>query len=158
MREALFSIWGEAVLGARVLDLYCGGGAVALEALSRGAREAVAVDSSAAALRTVAANREALRADALRSLRLSIPRQLHRLVNDESGRFDLVFADPPYEFGDHQALLTAGAPLLAPGGELVLEHAAPLASPESVGSLTRVDCRTYGGSALSRYRLRPDAA
>lgn len=151
MREALFSMWGDAVTGARVLDLYCGGGAVALEAISRGAREAVAVDASPAALRAVAANRDSLDADALLFLRLLLPDQLE-LLTREKERFDLVFADPPYELRDHNALLMAAAPLLASGGELVLEHAASIASVESAGSLTRIDHRAYGGSALSFYR------
>lgn len=150
MREALFSIWGEAVRGARLLDLYCGGGAVGLEALSRGAREVVAVDADPRALRAIAANRESLGAEALRSVRLSLPDQLRRLAADEEP-FDLVFADPPYEFRDYEPLLVATASLVRPDGELVLEHAASSTSLETVGPLLRIDLRTYGGTALSRY-------
>lgn len=153
VREALFSIWGEAVRGARLLDLYCGGGAVGLEALSRGAREVVAVDADPRALRAIAANRESLGAEALRSVRLSLPDQLRRLVAQEEP-FDLVFADPPYEFRDYEPLLVATASLVRPDGELVLEHAASSTSLETVGPLLRIDLRTYGGTALSRYRHR----
>lgn len=155
VREALFSIWGEAVRGARLLDLYCGGGAVALEALSRGAREVVAVDVDPRALRAVAGNRESLGAEALRPLRLPLPDQLGRLAAEEEP-FDLVFADPPYEFRDHERLLVAAASLVRPDGELVLEHAVSSTSLESVGPLHRLDVRTYGGTALSRYKHRVD--
>src|SRR3954466_3891901 len=76
VREALFSILGPRVEGARVLDLFAGSGALGLEALSRGAAEATFVDSAPAAILAVRANLEALggvgegrRADAVRFLR-----------------------------------------------------------------------------------------
>lgn len=153
MREALFSMWGDAVTGARVLDLYCGGGAVALEALSRGAREAVAVDASPAALRAVAANRDSLDADALLFLRLLLPDQLE-LLTREKERFDLVFADPPYELRDYERLLLAAAPLVRADGELAVEHAVSSTPPDNAGPLRQIDRRIYGGTALSRYRHR----
>jgi 16S rRNA (guanine966-N2)-methyltransferase len=155
VREALFSRWGAGVEGARVLDLYCGSGAVALEALSRGALEAWAVDVDPAALHAVAANCEDLAADGLVSLRLSIPEELPRLARQAAPGFDFVFADPPYGFRAYGELLPAAAELLRRDGELALEHAARSATPETAGALVRIDRRVYGGSALSRYRLSP---
>ena len=83
VREALFSILGGAVEGARVLDLFAGSGALGLEALSRGAAEATFVDSAAAAVGAVNANLVALggdaevrRADALRFLRAAAGKQV----------------------------------------------------------------------------------
>src|SRR5690349_20918096 len=80
VREALFSILGDRVEGARVLDLFAGSGALGLEALSRGAASATFVDSAPAAIRAVKANLAALgaeaevvRADALRWLRGAPP-------------------------------------------------------------------------------------
>src|ERR687889_1762341 len=64
VREALFSILGERVEGARVLDLFAGSGALGIEALSRGAAEATFVDKAPAAIRAVRANLEAVGADA----------------------------------------------------------------------------------------------
>ena len=90
VREALFSILGGAVEGARVLDLFAGSGALGLEALSRGAAEATFVDSSAASVAAVRANLEAVggeaevrRADALRFLRAAAPSRVpsHRLCS-----------------------------------------------------------------------------
>ena len=63
MREALFSILGERVQDARVLDLFAGSGALGIEALSRGAAEATFVDKAAPAIRAIGANLEALGAD-----------------------------------------------------------------------------------------------
>src|SRR5215210_472994 len=94
VREALFSILGDRVQGARVLDLFAGSGALGLEALSRGAAQATFVDSAAAAIAAVRANLEALgataevqRADALRFLRTAPGKARH---------YDLVLLDPPY--------------------------------------------------------------
>ena len=64
MREALFSILGDRVADARVLDLFAGSGALGIEALSRGAEDATFVDSAPAAIRAVKANLEALGAQA----------------------------------------------------------------------------------------------
>jgi 16S rRNA (guanine966-N2)-methyltransferase len=97
VREALFSILGDRVQDARVLDLFAGSGALGLEALSRGAREAVLVERDRAAAEslreTVArlhahAEAQVVAADALAFLRVP----LH-------GRFDIVFVDPPFTAG-----------------------------------------------------------
>ena len=95
-REGLFSSLGPAVAGSRVLDLFAGTGATGIEALSRGADDAVFVDRSSSAVAAVIGNLERARvadratsvcADALAFLR-----------SDERARgpFDLVLCDPPY--------------------------------------------------------------
>ncbi len=98
VREALFSILGEFVQGARVLDLFAGSGALGLEALSRGAAEATFVDSAAASVGAVRANLEALggeaevrRADAVRFL---------GAAKGETRQYDLVLLDPPYRLAE----------------------------------------------------------
>ena len=98
MREALFSILGEFVQDARVLDLFAGSGALGLEALSRGAAQATFVDSAAASVAAVRANLEALggeaevrRADALRFL---------GTATGETRQYDLVLLDPPYRLAE----------------------------------------------------------
>lgn len=119
VREALFSILGD-VEGATVLDLFCGTGALGIEALSRGAASAVLVDSSIGpAHRNVAAlglegRAELVRSDALEFLRRD-PR-----------RFDLILCDPPYRLArrigpDLDQLLP---PRLADGGRIVAECSA----------------------------------
>lgn len=94
VREAWMSILGDALEGARVLDLYAGSGALGLEALSRGAASATFVELSPRSLEALRANIEAFgvedrvtvhRADALRFA--------ERLPAEA---FDLAFADPPY--------------------------------------------------------------
>ncbi len=93
VREAVFSMLGS-VTGMRVLDLFAGSGALGIEALSRGAREAVFVDSDRRAIDAVAAN----------LAELGIEAAVHRRdalafigALGEELRFDLVFVDPPYD-------------------------------------------------------------
>ena len=112
-REAFFDILGGWLVGKRVLELYAGSGAIALEALSRGAAAAVAADRDTRALER---NRKALSAS-LEILR-GTARQAARELAGRRARFDLVFLDPPYGAGD--AIETAAlVPLLAPGGRVV---------------------------------------
>ena len=93
VREAVFSALGD-VGGGRVLDLYCGTGALAIEALSRGAREAVFVDSARRAVEAVEANLAGLGIEAAVHRRDALA---YIGGVGEDLRFDLVFVDPPYD-------------------------------------------------------------
>ena len=145
VREALFSILGDRLQDARVLDLFAGSGALGLEALSRGAATVTFVDSAPAAIRALRANLEALgaeaevvRADALRWLR-SAPAAARQ--------YDLVFLDPPYRrAGELGAPLSAAlAPVLAAGALVVAEadRRAPLEL-----TMTATDERRYGDTLI----------
>ncbi|MBN2536818.1 16S rRNA (guanine(966)-N(2))-methyltransferase RsmD [candidate division WOR-3 bacterium] len=118
-RLAIFNALGRAVAGARVADLFAGGGALGLEALSRGAAEAVFVESSAAVARFLRANVAGLECAAV--VRGDVFRALHRLG---PARFDIVLADPPYRLGLVEQTLEALAreETLSPGGLAVVEH------------------------------------
>lgn len=152
VREALFSIWRDRLEGARVLDLFAGSGAVGLEALGRGALSAVAVDSNPRAVKIVEGNAGRVGLKALEIRRLTLPAGLNRLA--DAGSFDLVFADPPYGFDAYEELLQGVVPLLAPDGEIAVEHSSRRELPVEVDRLTRVDVRRYGESAVSFYRGR----
>lgn len=147
VREALFSIWGDRLDRARVLDLFAGSGVVGLEALSRGALAVVFVDESLRAVKTLEANAAQL-GEAVEVRKLPLPAGLSRLT----GAYDLVFADPPYAFAEYEPLLAGIAPLLAPDGEIVVEHSSRTDLPIEAGRLVRTDVRRYGESALSFYR------
>jgi 16S rRNA (guanine966-N2)-methyltransferase len=150
VREAIFSALGEIVVGARVLDLYCGTGALAIEALSRGAAEAILVDRDT---RPALGNIESLglsgRAELVRS---DVVRWLAARAEDESApRFDLVFVDAPYRLADRvgQELDTQLPRLLDQGGRAVVESGAR--GPLRVESLARLRQRRYGATDVSFY-------
>jgi len=152
VREALLSRWQERLPGATVLELFCGGGVVGLEALSRGAASVVFVDRSPAALRVVATNCERLGLTRPEMVRRDLARDLGGLL---PGRvFDLVFADPPYGLHALAHLLSGAGRLLAPHGEMALEHGRRAAPPEIGGDLVQVDYRRYGETGLAYYRHR----
>lgn len=150
VREALFSIWSEAIEGARLLDLFAGSGAIGFEALSRGASEVVLVDTSREVAATLARSREKL--GIAPAAAVIVQAELPTAKLSKLGLFDLVFADPPYAFDRHADLLAMVRPLLAEGGELVLEHSSRTVLPEAAGDLFLNRERSYGGSALGFYR------
>jgi 16S rRNA (guanine966-N2)-methyltransferase len=148
VREALFSILGAAVEGARVLDLFAGSGALGIEALSRGAAEAVFVDSDERAVAAVRRNLDAIGVDA----------PVHRRdafawLGRADAQFDLVFADPPYSSAGLTGERLSGLlpPLLTEGALTVTESDKrdPL-----VLSLPLVDERTYGDTRIAIHRER----
>ena len=150
VREAIFSALGEAVGGARVLDLYCGTGALAIETLSRGAAGAVLVDrDTRPALGNVGSlglsgRAELVRSDAGRWLAAHAAEEVTR-------RFDLVFVDAPYRLADRvgQELDTQLPRLLDEGGRAVVESGAR--GPLRIESLERLRQRRYGAADISIY-------
>jgi len=146
VREALFSILGPgAVEGARVLDLFAGSGALAIEALSRGASHAALVDSSSAAVAAIHRNLSAVGADAevRRQDALAYLRTAFRVAR----QYDLVFLDPPYRHASAlgRELSTALGPVLAPAARVVAEsdRRAPLEL-----DMTLLDERRYGDTLI----------
>ena len=120
VREALFSILGD-LEDASVLDLFAGSGALGLEALSRGAREATFVDSAPAALRAVRANLDALggQAETVRS----DARRFLVGASAAARQYDLIFLDPPYRLAGRlgRELSEALPPVLATDALVVSE-------------------------------------
>jgi 16S rRNA (guanine966-N2)-methyltransferase len=148
-REAIFSALGD-VSGASVLDLYCGTGALAIEALSRGASRAVLVDrDTRAALGNVqrfelGERVELVRADVTRWL-------AGRPMDGGATAFDLVFVDAPYRLADRvgQELDTHLPRLLGEGGRAIVESGA--GRPLRIESLPRLRQRRYGAADVSFY-------
>lgn len=125
VKESLFSALGTRVVDARVLDLYAGTGALAIEALSRGAAVAVLVERDRSALDAIAANLEATGLGPARALRGDVATVVGRPPPAE-GPFDIVLADPPYELDDEDVasvLAQLGAQgWLAPGAVVAVER------------------------------------
>jgi 16S rRNA (guanine966-N2)-methyltransferase len=163
VREALFNILGQRIVGSRVLDLFAGTGAIGIEALSRGASFALFVDLSPEAGRLIEANLRACLPQphaAFVLLNLATTPHLHSLrTRMEPGvRFDLVFMDPPYQKNLAQQALAMvdKADILGAGALVVVEEQRRVILPEKVGSLSRIDHRLYGETGLWFYELQPD--
>jgi 16S rRNA (guanine966-N2)-methyltransferase len=129
-REGLVSSLGERVSGARVLDLYAGTGAVGIEALSRGAQEAVFVDSAPAAVRTIRLNLAHTHLAGKGHVR---HQDVRRAIRSKIGQFDLVLLDPPYATGERELdevlAALAGGQVAVPGGLVVLTRSTKSYNP-----------------------------
>ena len=157
VREALFGILSSAgaIEGARVLDLYAGTGALALEALSRGADHAVLVESSRSAVAALRTNIAALGVEnRAHLLATHVDAAIARIASE--GPFGLVVADPPWALVDTgevsrslASLARAGA--FADEGWVVVEHSSRSTAPEVEG-LTHRDARRYGDTTLAFYK------
>lgn len=153
VREALFSILGP-LDGARVLDLYAGTGALAIEALSRGAERAVLVEHDRQALASLRDNIETLE---LAARTLVVPTRLPRALAAAlaAGPFELVLCDPPWADLDAACALLARLPGeggLTPGARVVLEHA-DRDDPSAMPGLAVVDRRAWGDSCVTLFRV-----
>jgi 16S rRNA (guanine966-N2)-methyltransferase len=147
VREALFSILGERVVDARVLDLFAGTGALGFEALSRGAAAATFVEAHRP---TAAAIERAAKDFAVDDRAQVVALPAERAVRLLTGRYDVVFADPPYAQGMPDAVLAdlAAAGRIDPQTILVYEHPGRAEPPAAKGlRVTRTE--RYGDVALS---------
>jgi 16S rRNA (guanine966-N2)-methyltransferase len=138
---------------ARVLDLFAGSGALGLEALSRGARRAVFIESAAPARAAVRRNTETLGCMERVQIWQRDATRLGAMPNSAGGPFDLVFLDPPYRQGlAAPALASARASgWLAEGAVAVVECAADEALPVAEGFGLVLE-RRYGDTRLAFYR------
>jgi 16S rRNA (guanine(966)-N(2))-methyltransferase RsmD len=154
VREAIFSTLGERVEEAAVLDLYCGTGALGIEALSRGAARATLVDRDT---RPALGNVERLGlSDRVELVRAEAGSWLAAAAGARGRRYDLVFVDAPYKLADLVAaeLDTHLAGVLATGGRAVIESGAR--RPLAIGSLERLRQRRYGAADVSIYAGRDE--
>jgi 16S rRNA (guanine(966)-N(2))-methyltransferase RsmD len=148
-RGAVFNVLGQFFEGGRVLDLYAGSGALALEALSRGFARAVCVESDRRAAECIARNAAACGLEGRVEVRCQeVAAALARLP---AGGFELAFLDPPWAEGP-EAALRGLARLLVPGGTAVAEHDARRPPPDDVPGLRLEGRRAWGATGISIYR------
>ena len=145
-KEATFNVLGD-IEGLKVLDLYSGSGALALESLSRGANFAVAVDSSVQAIEIIERNAKKLGLiDSIQIVHAPVGRWLMQV--DLS--FDLAFADPPFDNYDASEFDTIGDTIID-GGTFVLKHHRRIDPPE-INYLELKLNRRYGSTEVSFYK------
>lgn len=150
-RQALFSILGSRIAGARVLDLYAGSGAVGIEAVSRGAASAVLVETDAGPL---SLSVERLHAEAGQLCVVFAPAgDAVETLARRGEVFDVIFADPPYASGSGQGELDGCARVLGGGGVLVLQQDAGPTEPALPG-LALTSRRDYGRNVFFFYGMR----
>ena len=153
-KESLFNILSLKMYGARVLDLFCGSGALGLESLSRGAKEVVFNDFSKDSLAIVKKN--------LATLKIAAGGDETKISNADylvclesvRGQFDIIFLDPPYRFdyGEKALEKIARKGLLSENGVAVYERDRPFAG--EIDGLEQYDERKYGKTYITFFRKK----
>lgn len=156
LRETLFNILGPSVADSFFVDIFSGTGAIGIEAVSRGARETIFIESQAEAVRLIRRNLESLgiaggvevmEDDAIRGLQRLAARHLIA---------DFIFLDPPYQAtAEHPRMLEFldASHLVAPYGMVIVEHSVKMDLPDRLDRLERTRLLEQGDAALSFYRL-----
>lgn len=157
VKEALFNILGSAVEGCRFLDLFAGTGSVGIEALSRGAAEAVFVENDPAALRTIRAN---LDLTGFAGVAQVVPADVFRyLERPPVEGFDFIYIAPPqYQRLWSRTLLAIDAKpgVLYPDGVAIAQIDPKEFAALDLQTLVLYDQRRYGKTMLCFYE-RPSA-
>lgn len=160
LRETLFNVLSAGNPGALEntvwLDLFAGTGAVGIEALSRGAKQVLFVETSAPAAKLIEQNLHNLGiADGFRILQDDLAGIIWRLQREHFVA-DVVFLDPPYRMQqsyESSLLALAGSSLVWAMSLVIAEHEKKFDPGVEFGSLRRVRKLTHGNSALSFYRI-----
>lgn len=158
VREAIFSILGGELNGLEVLDVFAGSGAMALEAISRGAAHAALCDSSRQAAGVIRRNIEALGYGERATLYARDWRMA--LGGMRGARFDVVFIDPPYKRVEEYASVVGelrARGMLAQGARLVLEHEAGTALGRFPPEFEPLKPHRYGDTAVTVLRFEGEA-
>jgi 16S rRNA (guanine966-N2)-methyltransferase len=153
VRSALFNIWQGAIVDCRWLDLCAGSGAMGAEALCRGASLAVGIEQSTRACAIIRQNWQQVANDTqtFQVLRGDIRQRIKSL---EGQQFDRIYFDPPYESALYEVVIEAIAALqlLAPDGELAVEHSSDHWNVITPSTLEVCRQKTYSNTALTFYR------
>ena len=149
VKEAIFSAIQFEIEGRRVLDLFAGSGQLGIEALSRGAKSAVFVDSSKASLDTVKKNLEATKLLGIaKAVNLDYSSYLLRCTEV----FDIAFLDPPYNSGILVDALEKCAKHLSNFGTVICEHPSNISLPDTVADFKVYRVYKFGTVCVTMYK------
>lgn len=160
LRETLFNVLSggnpQAIEGTVWLDLFAGSGAVGIEALSRGAKEVLFVESSGPAVQAIRKNLQSLGViNGFRIIQQELPQAVWRMDRDHVAA-DRVFIDPPYRMSEAYTktlLALAESSLLSATSVVIVEHEKRFDPGQEFGNLRKFRCLAQGSTALSFYRL-----
>jgi 16S rRNA (guanine966-N2)-methyltransferase len=156
LRETVFNVLAPLIVGARFLDVFAGTGAIGIEALSRGAAEAVFIESHRPAAALIKQNLASLGIrTGVSVLAMDAVRGLEKLAAKPNVRFDLAYIDPPYAAAEQYAQVleaVAKSPLFHAESRIAVEHRRAFELP-AVAGLTVVRRLEQGDAALTFFAL-----
>ena len=153
VKEALFSILAEGVIGADVLDLFSGTGNIGVEALSRGANSSLFIENDPKTLLILEKNlRELSLINRSKVIKLDVPRGL-KLLHKGGAKFDIIFIDPPYIYPKIWDIFSAVSKydILKEGGIVVWEHDSKKIPKLQYGTLKMIETKKYGDTAITFF-------
>lgn len=161
LRETMFNILGDLVVGSRFIDAFAGTGAVGIEALSRGAKEVIFIEKHSPTAAVIKKNLGSLQINKkeARVLPIDVLHALKMLAKESFGSRevpDILFLDPPYDDAvqyDRVLSFVSSATLLNQDALVIAEHRRNTALPQTVEDLQCVRILRQGDATLSFYRL-----
>ena len=157
VKESLFSILQPRLSGARFLDLFAGCGQIGIEAVSRGADEAVLVDKGGEQISVIKRNLEKIHVgpeDGISVIRAPYEKALNDLI-EKGSKFDIIYMDPPYRIAEEACIKVTSAlsrsDILSDDGLLLCEHASDLPFDESKMALRKVRSCSYGLTVITFF-------
>lgn len=158
VREAVFNIWQGAIADCRWLDLCAGTGSMGAEALCRGAAVVVGIEQANRACSVIQQNWQhvATTEQSFQVIRGDVVKKLSTLAGQQ---FDCIYFDPPYASDLYQPVINAIAQfnLLAPAGELAVEHSPNRLNISVPTSLSLLREKIYGNTALTFFNKNCEA-
>lgn len=154
IKEAIYSIIGEKIIGSRFLDLYSGTGNMAFEGLSRGARRAVMIEQDKEALRIIIGNVNSLGLEGrCRAYRNDVFRAVE-ILGRKNEKFDIIFIDPPYKENISARTIEKiyENRLLEEDGIIISEHSVYEKMEDKIEGFVKYDERNYNKKIVSFYR------
>ncbi|KUO70071.1 MAG: hypothetical protein APF77_24680 [Clostridia bacterium BRH_c25] len=155
VKESLFNILGDTVIDSIFLDLFGGTGGIGIEALSRGAKHVVFIDTSIKSIKVLKGNLKNLNVeDNVEVFHTDYSTAIGKL-HKYNKQFDIIFIDPPYSVGMAKAALEEldKNPIIAQSGLVIVEHDSRDDMPQRVGKLHMCRIKQYGNTTLSFYNI-----
>lgn len=149
VKEAIFSAIQFEIEGRTVLDLFAGSGQLGIEAISRGAKKAVFVDSSQTSIKLIKENIEHVGFEKQSEV-INMPNTAFLRTTKET--FDIALLDPPYDRKLIQKSLPALTSIMSDEGVIVCEHEIECRLPEEVNGFVIVKSKKHGKTGLTIYR------
>ncbi|MDL2293914.1 16S rRNA (guanine(966)-N(2))-methyltransferase RsmD [Ruminococcaceae bacterium OttesenSCG-928-D13] len=154
VKEGIFSAVQFWLPGARVLDLFAGGGQLGLEAVSRGAAGCTFVEQDAKAAALIGQNAKAVGLED----RCRVTRsEVYAFLARGAGQFDLILMDPPYHEGFYPGVLEAAAKVAAPGCLALCESEPEAQMPAEAAGFVLEKQYRYGTVLVSRYKMTAES-
>lgn len=153
VKGAIFNMIAPRIQDADVLDLFAGSGSLGIEALSRGAKLSVFVDSNKQSVNVIKKNLDYTKLSDNAIIINEDVDKIYNILPNGPTKFDIIFMDPPYNknFVQKTLIFLESNGILKEEGIIIVEHSKQDELPERVGNLERVRDRQYGITIISFY-------